>query len=178
MPNRVNTLLLKEYTEVFKEVGSFIAIGYEGLNVEDTNALRGQVAERNSRMLFVRNRTVRRAFKDLGRTDIAPLCQGQTAFVSGEDPVGLARYLVDFQKEHKELKFHGAMVEDTILDSKGVVSLSKSPTKEELKGIISGQALAPGGRIGGALIGIGAMLASQIKKMADKEDGQEEEKAA
>ena len=182
MPNRVNTLLHQQYTDLFSEVNSFISIGYEGLTVQDTNALRGQVADMSCRMFFVRNRAVRRVFKDLERVDIAPLCEGQTAFVSGEDPVGLARYLVGFQKEHKELKFHGALVEDTILDGKGVVTLSKSPTKEELKGIISGQSLASGGKLGGALLGVGAMLASQIKKIAENdesnEESQEEEKAA
>jgi len=171
MPNRINTLLVQEYTETYRDVSTLIAVGYEGMNVQTTNVLRSQLAENRIRLCFVKNRIVNQAFQALGRNSIAPICIGQTAFADGEDPVSIARFLVGFQKEHKELKIHGALVEDRILNGDAVLDLSKSPTKEELKGIISGQALSPGASVSGALLGPGALLASQIKKHMEALEG-------
>ncbi len=168
MPNRVNTLLAKEYARQYRDVDTFFSIGYEGLDVEATNQLRARLADRSIRLFFVKNRMIRRAMSDLERVDITPICQGQTALADGaEDPVGLARLLVDFQKDHKELRIHGAVVEDTLLDEGSVKDLSKAPSREELKGMIAGQALAPGAAIGGALLGPAGRLASQIEKIAE-----------
>ena len=174
MPNRVNQLLLKQYTDAYQSVGSFISVGYEGMNVKATNLLRTRLAERNVRLLFVKNRIVQRAFREMSRPDVAPICIGQSAFVDSEDPVGLARLLVDFQREHKELKIHGAVVEEQVLDEKGVLDLSRSPTKEELKGMIVSQALGPGGRVAGALLGPARTIAGQIKKLVEKLEGKGE----
>lgn len=174
MPNRVNNLLMQEYTDRYKNVGAVIAVGYEGLGVEKTNVLRRTLAKKNIRLKLVKNRIAKIAFRELAQADISAILTGQTALADGEDPVSVARTLVDFGKENKELKIRGAFVEATVLDEKGVIGLSKSPTKEELKGIISGQALSPGAKVSGALLGTGAMLASQIKKIADKGEGGEQ----
>jgi large subunit ribosomal protein L10 len=172
MPNRVNQLLVKQYMKAFEDKSSLISIGYEGLSVESTNAMRNTMVERGYGLLFVKNRIANIAFKEMGRPDISAMCEGQTAFADSEDPVSLARFLVDFRKEHKEIKIHGALVENTVVNEAGVIDLSKSPTKAELKGMISGQALSPGAKVSGALLGAGAMLASQIKKLADGESGE------
>lgn len=174
MPNRINLLLVKEYKERFSNGANIVSIGYEGLNVENTNLLRAQLEEREVGLLFVKNRIVNIAFKEMDRPNISPICNGQTAFAFGEDPVAIARFLVDFRKEHNELKLHGAYVEGTVIDEAGVVDLSKSPTKEELKGQISGLALSPGARIGGALKGPAGIIAGQVKGLIEKlEDGGE-----
>lgn len=168
MPNIVNRLLLKEYKERYDSTASLIAIGYDGLDVERTNRLRGALEAQEIRLDLVKNRIARIAFRDMGLPDIDPILLGQTALATGgEDPVAMARFFVDFRKENKEVKIHGALVEETILDEEAVVSLSKSPTKEELKGIIAGQALSPGGTLSGALLGAGGMLAGQIKTMIE-----------
>lgn len=171
MPSLLNELLVKEYKDRFADSSNLISVGYERMNIKSTNALRAQLEERKTALRFVKNRLICIAFKELEKPDIKPLCIGQTALIeTGEDPVSMARFLVDFAKEHPELTFHGAIVENTVIDSKGVITLSKSPTKEELKGQISGQVLNPGATLSGALIGTGSLIASQIKSMIDKEE--------
>lgn len=170
MPNKVNQLQVAEYKKTFKSVGFVIAVGYPKLNVHGMDELRGKLAAMNAHMLFVRNRLAAIAMKDLGHGDVAPICNEQTAFVWGDDPVSTARFLVDFKKEHAELLIHGALLEKEILDSKQVVDLSKSPTKEELKSIISGQILALGGKLSAQLLAAGGLVASQIEKIGSEED--------
>ena len=124
-------------------------------------------------MLFVRNRLATIAMKELGHGDVKSICQEQTAFVWGEDPVSTARFLVDFKKEHAELKIHGALLEKEVLNSEKVLDLSKSPTKEELKSIISGQILSMGGKLSAQMLAAGGLVASQIEKIGTEKEGGE-----
>jgi large subunit ribosomal protein L10 len=170
MPNVVNRLLLQEYKQAFSDAENFVTIGYEGLEANDTHALRDDLAKNNIPMLLVKNRIAALAFDELGKGDIKEICSDQTGIASGEDPVALARFFVDLRKANDKIKIHGAIVEGQILDEKDVVTLSKSPNKEELKSIISGQALSPGAKLSGALIGPGGLLAGQIKSMIEKRE--------
>lgn len=163
MPNRINQLLLEEYKTRFAGVANVVSVGYEGLPVSKQAALRNDLAQKNIRFCFVKNRLVNIAFKEMGLVDVSGICSGQTAFAFGEDPVAIARYMTDFAKTNPEFKIHGAMVESTIINAAGVDGLSKSPTKEELKAQIAGQVLSPGANLAGALKGPAGVIAGQIK---------------
>ena len=171
MPNKVNQLQVAEYKKAFQSVSFVIAIGYPKLVVNSINDLRGKLVAIGAKMLFVRNRLANIAMKELGHCDIMSICNEQTAFVWGEDPVSLARFLVDFKKAHAEIKLHGALVEGAVLDSAQVVELSKSPTKEELKSIISGQIVSMGGKLSAQMLAAGGLLASQVEKLGKEKDG-------
>ena len=166
MPNRINILQVEQYKKLLKDVGFVIAVGYPKLNVAGIDELRGKLEAMGASMLFVRNRLVNIAMKELGHGEVKDICKEQTAFVWGEDPVSTARFLVDFRKEHAELQLHGALLEKAILDDKQVIELSKSPTKEELKSIISGQIIAMGGKLSAQMLAGGGLVASQIEKIA------------
>lgn len=163
MPSRINELMIKEYKHCYQDVSNIISVGYEGLDVMTTNLFRTRLAERNISLAFVKNRIVNLAFKELGRPEVGAICQGQTAFAVAEDLVSMARFLVDFRKEHKQLKIHGGLLEEQLFDTEGVVTIAKSPNKDELRSIISGQTLALGGKVVSALLGPAHTLAGQIK---------------
>lgn len=169
MPNKVNQLLLKEYRARFEGVQNLVAVGYEGMPVNVQNKMRNDLADKNAKFLFVKNRLVNIAFKEMGLPEVKDICKGQTAFVFGDDPVAIARFLVDMAKDaESKLVLHGGMVEGTLLNAKQVVELSKSPTKEELKSKIVGQALTPGSKLAGALTGPASKIAAQIQTLIEK----------
>ncbi len=170
MPNRINVLQVEEYKKAFKDVDFIITVGFPKMNVQGIDELRTKLEAAGSKMLFVRNRLANIAMKELGHGEVKGICKEQTAFVWGEDPVSVARFLVDFKKEHAELVLHGALVEKSLLDSKQVIELSKSPTKDELKSIISGQIISMGGKLSAQLLAGGGMVASQIEKIAKKDE--------
>ncbi|MDR1613145.1 MAG: 50S ribosomal protein L10 [Planctomycetota bacterium] len=173
MPNRVNGLQVEQYKRTFKDVGFVIAVGYPKLDVKGIDQLRGKLIAAGGKMLFVRNRLAVIAMKELGHGNAAPICDGQSAFVWGEDPAAIARFLVDFKKDHAELLLHGALIEREVLDSGQVIELSKSPTREELKSIISGQIIAMGGKLSAQLLAAGGLVASQIEKIGKSDAGGE-----
>jgi len=173
MPNRVNQLLVKQYKQVFDGVAAAVTIGYPGMKVNEVHALRGRLADKGCAVHFVRNNLIDIAFKELGLPSVADLCEEQTAFVISDDAVGMARFLVEVQREYKTLKLRGVYVDGTVVKgAAGVVALSQSPTKEELKSILSGQALRPAGNLSGAVLAAGANLASQIKKLSEPKEGE------
>lgn len=163
MPNLVNQLLLKEYKARFEGVQNVVSVGYEGIDVAEQGKMRDELIEAGIEFLFVKNRVVNIAFKELGLPEVIGICSGQTAFAFGEDPVAIARYMTAQKKANENFKIHGAMVESTILGEAEVVALSKSPNKEELKAIIVGQALAPASNIAGAINGPANTIAGQVK---------------
>ena len=163
MPNLVNQLLLKEYKARFEGVENVVSVGYEGVDVAVQDKMRNDLAEAGIKFLFVKNRVVNIAFKELGLPEISGICSGQTAFAFGEDPVAIARFMCEMKKANEDFKIHGAMVESTILDEAAVTILSKSPNKEELKAMIVGQALAPAQNVAGAIAGPASTLAGQVK---------------
>ena len=173
MPNKINILQVAQYKKLLKDVSFVIAVGYPKMNVAGIDELRTKLEAMNATMLFVRNRLANIAMKELGHGEVKDICKEQTAFVWGEDPVSVARFLVDFKKEHAELLLHGALLEKAILNDRQVVDLSKSPTKEELKSIISGQIIAMGGKLSAQLLSGGGLVASQIEKIAKPEGGEE-----
>jgi large subunit ribosomal protein L10 len=167
----VNKLQVEVYKKRFKDASFLISVGYPKLNVKGMDDLRGRLAAQGGNILFIRNRLAVIAVKELGLGDAKAICHEQTAFVWGEDPVSTARFLVDFKKEHAELLIHGALLDQESLGGEAVIALSKSPTREELKSIISGQALAMGGRLSAQFIAAGGLLASQVEKLASEEGG-------
>ena len=173
MPNKINLLQVEQYKRLLQDVPFVIAVGYPKLNVAGIDELRSKLDGMNAKMLFVRNRLANIAMKELGHGEVKEICKEQTAFVWGEDPVSVARFLVGFKKEHAELLLHGALLEKSILNDKQVVELSKSPTKEELKSIISGQIIAMGGKLSAQLLSGGGLVASQIEKIAKPAEADE-----
>jgi large subunit ribosomal protein L10 len=169
MPNRINRLMCQEYADRLRDAEYMIAIGYEGLDIDGTNALRAELEEKNMMMLFVKNRIVRRTFEEeFGITGVDGILDGQCAFVRGEDPVAMARTLRDFAKEHKQLQFRGAVIERTVLDEAGAKDLAEAASREELQARVAGAALAPGANLAGAALGPGAAIAGCIKSLIEK----------
>ncbi len=107
MPNKINILQVAQYKKLLKDVSFVIAVGYPKMNVAGIDELRTKLEAMNATMLFVRNRLANIAMKELGHGEVKDICKEQTAFVWGEDPVSVARFLVDFKKEHAELLLHG-----------------------------------------------------------------------
>jgi len=170
MPNLVNNLMLEEYTQRYRDKDYLIAVGYEGLDIDGTNAFRAALAEKEMQMRFVKNRIAKLAFEQIGVQDIDRILEGQCAFIEGADPVAMARAIRDFAKVHKQVRFRGAVVEQTVLDEEGAKGLADAASKEELQGRIVGAALSGGANLAGALLGPGRTIAGCIKALIEKRE--------
>lgn len=180
MPNRINELLVQQYKKTFANVPSVVSIGYPKMDVHKTHALRNALAAQGYELLFVKNRIANIAFKEMGvEGGIMGMVNGQSAFAfGGEDPVALARLLVQFQKEHPELVLHGALIDGVVVGPEGAQLLAKSASKPELQSQISGQLTATARAIASAVLAPANQIASQIKTLIENKEKDEGGSAA
>ncbi len=155
-----------------------VAVDVSKLNGVTANKLRLAMRKKKISALTVSNKLAQQALKKAGVTALDPFLQGPTTLVwGGEDIVALSKEIAKWAKEIEPLVIKGGTTEGTTLSKETVDALSKSPGRIELIGQIVALMLSPGAQLSGALLGPGRKLASQVKKIADKEEGSEQEAA-
>lgn len=166
----VKGLVQKQYETTFAEVKDFIVLQITGLGGTVNNQMRGSLQEKGIHLMMVKNSMMRRAMEGLGRSTAQDLFLAGPCTVAygGDSVVDIAKELTEWAKKFEVLKFKGAFVEGTVMDSLGVDALAKMPTRSELQGQIVQAALTPGGSIAGALLGPGRMVAGCIKCVIEK----------
>jgi large subunit ribosomal protein L10 len=141
-----------------------------GLTVSEISALRNDMREAGGGMKVVKNRLVKIAVKGKSGEKISDLFTGPTVLCYSEDPITAPKIVAEFAKQNDRLVLLGGVMGETPLDEKGVVALSKMPSREEVLSQIVGCLMAPGANIAGAITAPGANLASITKTLAERED--------
>jgi len=147
----------------FERANSVIVADYRGLGVEAVNALRAKLrAEGGGEYEYrvVKNSVLRRAEQGSTMEPLQEHFQGPTAVaLSFGDPVGLARTLVDYAKEHPAFEVKGGVLDGRAIDSQEIATLASLPSLEELRARLVGLLQAPAQKIAAVLQAPGAQLA-------------------
>lgn len=171
-------MIIEEVGARLNGVRDIVAVDASKLNGVTANKLRLAMRKKKISALTVSNKLAQQALKKAGVTALDPFLQGPTTLVwGGEDIVALSKEIAKWAKEIEPLVIKGGTTEGTTLSKETVDALSKSPGRVELIGQIVALMLSPGAQLAGALLGPGRKLASQVKKIADKEEGSEQEAA-
>jgi large subunit ribosomal protein L10 len=153
------------------ESRDMLVVNASRLDAVSTNKLRLALRKKQIEALSVKNALAKKALASIGVTSLDAILEGPTTLVWGsEDIVSLSKEIAKWAKDLDKLEIKGGTVEGAPLTAAQVEQLSKSPSREELLSLISGQILSPGARLSAALLGAGGKLASQIKKIAEKEE--------
>lgn len=172
MSKFVKNMLISEIRGRVGDTRDLLLIDESKLDGVTANKFRLALRKRNISTLTVRNKLARRALTDAGVGGLDKQLAGPTTLVwGGEDIVALSKEITKWAKDLKALDIKGGTVEGTPLSAADVDSLSKSPSREELIGQIVGLILSPGGRLASAILGPGGKISGQVKKLADKEEG-------
>ena len=124
---------LKALTNELGEAESVILLDFKGLDVPEATELRRQVRSAQGRYQVVKNRLATRAIKGTPFEALAPHFTGTTAIAYGtEDPVALAKTLVDFAKTAPVLTVKAAVVQGRAIEAGEVNQLATLPTKDQL----------------------------------------------
>lgn len=155
---------------VFDQHDVVVLVHNLGLTVSEVTGLRNTMREAGGGMKVVKNRLAKIAVKGKSGEKISDLFTGPTVLCYSDDPITAPKVLVEFAKENDRLQLLGGIMGDTPLDEKGVIALSKMPSREEVLSQIVGCLMAPGANIAGAITAPGANLASITKTLAERED--------
>ena len=136
---------VEQLTEVLKNAVSVVLVDYKGITVEEDTKLRRELREANVQYSVEKNTMLRFALKNAGIEGLDNVLEGTTAIaVSNDDQTAPARILGKFASE-TEGKFNlkAGMVEGQIYDEKGVIALSKIPSKDVLLAQLVGSLQGP-----------------------------------
>lgn len=133
MVSPVNTLIVKELATRYRGVHNCLVVNYQGISALEANELRRDLSAKKIRFDVVKNSLARLALKEVGDSGLADLLNGPSAIVSGgEDPVVLAKTLVEWGKKLPTLGIRGGLVEGRLVAKSEVEELSKLPSRQVL----------------------------------------------
>lgn len=136
---------VEQLTEMLKNAVSCVIVDYKGITVEEDTKLRRELREANVHYSVEKNTMLRFALKNAGIEGLDDVLEGTTAIaVSNDDQTAPARILGKFASD-TEGKFNlkAGMVEGQVYDEKGVIVLSKIPSKDVLLAQLVGSLQGP-----------------------------------
>ena len=129
-----------EFNEKFSRAKSVYVADYRSLSVAAANALRRRIRKEGAgdfEYRVAKNSVLRRASAGLDVAGIANHFEGPTAVaISFGEPVGLAKILSDFAKDHEAFEIKGGVVDGEVVDTAHIAELARLPSMDELRGTI------------------------------------------
>jgi len=149
--------------ERFGRASCVYVADYRGINVEAANELRRKLHAQGGgdyEYRVAKNSVLRFAAGDTVVEGIAEHFQGPTAIaISYGDPVGLAKILTDFAKDHEAFTLKAGVLEGNVVDAEAIVKIATLPSLDQLRGMLIGLIQAPATKLVRLLSEPGAQLA-------------------
>ncbi len=166
---------IAELNEKLGRAKSVYVADYRGLNVAAADALRRQIRQGGAgdfEYRVAKNSILRRASAKLHAEGLAEHFEGPTAVaISFGDPVGLAKILSDFAKEHEVFELKGGLVDGEVIDTRQIEELAKLPSMDELRGKIIALLQAPATKLVRLIGEPGAQLARLVEARRAQQEG-------
>jgi len=165
-----------ELNEKFSRAKSVYVADYRGLSVAAADDLRQRIRKEGAgdfEYRVAKNSVLRRASADLDVAGLANHFEGPSAIaISFGDPVGLAKILSDFAKDHEVFELKGGVVDGEVIDTAQIAALAKLPSMDALRGMIIGLLQAPATKLVRLIVEPGAQLARLVEaRRAQQEEG-------
>ena len=159
---------LKELEGVFEGAGAVVVTHYSGLSVAEMTGLRTKLREKGGQLKVVKNRIAKIALMGKGGDAAQNLFQGPVAIAFAEDPSVPAKVTSDFAKDNEKLKLIGAIMDQDVMDEKGVEVLANMPSREELLATVVARLLGQARQIATRINSPGQQLAGAIDAIREQ----------
>ncbi|MBV1834328.1 50S ribosomal protein L10 [Novacetimonas pomaceti] len=136
---------------VFAETSMVIVTRNDGLTVADVTDLRRRVRAAGATYKVAKNRLAHLALAGTQFEGIAPLLKGPTAISWSEEPVAVAKVLVEFAKTNEKLVLLGGSLGTQTLNVEGIKALAELPSLDTLRAQLVGLISTPATRVAGVL---------------------------
>lgn len=165
--------LIDELHKEFQASPHAVLVDFRGLSVPAVTEFRRKVKAAGSRYRVVKNSLALRAAKGTPLESLGDKLVGTTGIAySSDDPVALAKVLVDFAKDHPALALKVGVVSGSqMLDAAGVKNLSTMPGLPEMRARLLGLLQAPASQLVRLLSTPATQLAQVLQAHQDKEEG-------
>lgn len=136
--------VVEEIKGIIDDAAAIVLVKYQGIDVEKDTALRKECRESDVTYKVFKNTMMNFALKDSAAAELCKHLEGPNAIaVSKNDATAPARVLAKYVEEVKPMEFIAGVVDGVYYDAKGLVELSKIPSKEELLSRLLGSIKTP-----------------------------------
>ena len=147
---------------------ALVFAGYRGLKVSEMTDLRSKLRKGQSTIKVVKNRLMKRVFKEQGLENLDEYFSEPTALAASEaDPVSPVKVLVDFAKANNRLQIKGGFMDGKVLSIKELDRLAQLPSREVLLAKALGSMQAPASNIVGVLAAVPRKLLYALNAIKD-----------
>jgi large subunit ribosomal protein L10 len=161
--------------EKFGRASCVYLADYRGIDVEAANELRRKLRSEGSgdfEYRVTKNTVLRFAARDTAVGSIADHFRGPTAVaISYGDPVGLAKVLANFAKDHEVFTLKAGVLEGMAVDAAEIMKIATLPPLDHLRAMLVGLVQAPATKLARLLSEPGAQLARVLGARGRQEGG-------
>ena len=162
-----------ELHEKFGRATCVYLADYRGVDVDSVNELRARIhreGEGGYEYRVAKNAVLRRAAAETGVEVLTENFTGPSAIaISYTDPVGLAKILTDFAKEHEVFELRAGMLDGRAIEPAEIRTLATLPSLDELRGMLVGLLQAPATKIARLVSEPGAQIARVLAARGNEE---------
>ena len=175
MSKLVKKFMMRDYSSIFEGVESGVLVSIRGVEANENNAIRQDLAKKDIHITVIRNNLARQAFEDSGLAALAPILEGPSALAYGADSVvEVAREIIERAKDVEMFELKGAVLDGELFEGEaGVERLSKFPTREEAQAKAVTMFLSPAQNLVGAATAPAKNIAGILKTIEEKLEGGE-----
>ncbi len=172
-PAAAKVEIVDDLTALVGQTSAAILTDYRGLSVADLTDLRKKLRGVDAEFRVVKNTLFKRAADGkMPVADMEAFLSGPTAIgFAKSDPVGAAKVILDFVRDHKAISLKAGVMEGKVLDPAQVEALSKIPSREVLISQMLGSLNSPIAGLVGTLNGILSNFVFTLQAIADKQGG-------
>ncbi len=125
--------IVREVSECLKNGSGLMVANFDKLKVIDIDSLRRNLEKKSAKLIVTKNTLLRKALAEVSYDGVAQFVEGTTGLaVYVDDPVGAAKALFDFSRNHATFKVRGGMVEGELIDEDRAKELSELPSRDVL----------------------------------------------
>lgn len=175
MPNIVTQLVTRELARELDSADGLLFVSFGGLDVQETEALRTQLAERGVRLRMVRNKLAQRVLAEKGIELPEGTLRGNVAVAYGDAEAAIVAAKVFTQPEVKKagkITVRAGVLEGNVLDAADATQLADVPDRDTLRAKILGCISGPARGIAASIAAVPGGLARVLQAHADAGEAQ------
>ncbi len=139
--------LISSLQASLQDANGVFVVENHGLNVKEMEQLRNELREHVSLFKVVKNRLMKLALQDTEFAPVSELMKRPTAVAVATDSLAVTKILAKFAETHPNLSILGGKMDADLLDTEGVMQLSKLPSLLEIRGTIARILIEPASRL-------------------------------
>lgn len=160
--------VVTELEDVCRGSEGVVFTHYHGLSVAKISELRKSLRANNAGFKVVKNTLFKIAASNANLALADHMAKGPVAIAYSADPLAAAKVVVDFAKNNDSFKVIGGVVNSEVLTTSDIVTLSKLPSLNELRGKIVGILQAPAAKLASIVQAPASQIARVIGAYAAK----------